>query len=224
VKCERKQHESERRIAALKEFLVRIEFAVFAGVIQGNVGVGSFIDGVNLAAGIRMGIDVDAGGTLIEFGEIQNLVDGLFALDGAGVIVVHIVGNAGREAARATRRVLIVDAKILDAQFANGHGHPAILSAMIVDAADLANFPADGHHFEEVALKDEIPSVVALGVKKIRLEGVDADLISLKIFFDFRKREIFAMDGGKAAHPFVDGHLRHGSLLASRQRCGKTKV
>ena len=179
--------------------------------MQGHVGVSASVHGINFATGIRMRVDVDAGGALVEFGEIEDLMDGLFPLDGAGMVVVHVVGTARTEIASALSAVLIFDAEILDAEFADGDGHPAILSAMIMDAADLADFPADGHDFEEIAFEDEISRVMALGVEEVGLERVYAELILLEIFFDFRESEVLAMNCGKAFHPFVDGHLRHGA-------------
>jgi hypothetical protein len=198
---------------SLEEFLVGTEFAVFAGVMQGHVRVSSFVGGIDFTSGIGMGIDVDAGGALVEFLKIEDLVDGLFALDCSGMVGVHIVGNAGTDAASAVRAIFAFDAEILDAQFTDGNGHPAVLSTMIVDAADLADFPADGEHFEKIALENQIPGVVALGVKKIWVESADGDVILLEVAFDLGNGEIFAMDFGKAVHPLVDGHLRHGNLL-----------
>src|SRR5215469_2219926 len=207
----RERTRTDRKISSrwLEKFLVRRKFAVFAGVMQGHVGVRSSVHGINFATGIGMRVDVDAGGALVEFGEVEDLMDGFFALDGAGVVVVHVVGAAGTEIAGALSAVLIFDAEILNAEFTDGNGHPAVLSTMIVDAADLADFPPDGHDFEEIALEDEISRVVALGVEEIGLKRVEAQLVLLEILFDFRESEILAMNCGKAFHPFVDGHLRH---------------
>src|SRR5215469_2544737 len=193
--------------------------------MQGHVGVRSSVHGINFATGIGMRVDVDAGGALVEFGEVEDLMDGFFALDGAGVVVVHVVRTAGTEIAGALSAVLIFDAKILDAEFADGDGHPAILSAMIVDAADLADFPADGHDFEKIAFEDEISRVVAPGVEEVGLKRVDAELILLEIFFDFRESEVLTMNCGKAFHPLVDGHLRHTSLLRTAENApNKSKL
>ncbi len=169
-----------------------------------------------------MGVDVKAGGALVEFGKIENLMNGLFALDGAGMVVVHVVGDARRNVAGAAGVVLIFNAEILDAQFADGHGHPAILSAMIVNAAELADFPANRDDFEEAAFEDEIPRVMAFGVEEVGLQGFDADLVLLEVFFDFRKSEIFAMNGGKAVDPFIDCELRHGASF-ERKICVERK-
>jgi len=49
--------------------------------------------------------------------------------------------------------VAVFDAEILHFEPADGRGHPAILIAMIVDAAELADLPTDGHTFEQIILK-----------------------------------------------------------------------
>jgi hypothetical protein len=189
----------------LKELLVRIEFAVFAGVVQGHVGICSFIERIDFAVRIGMGVDMNAGGALIELRKIENLMNGLFALHGSGMSVVHVIKNAGSETAGAAVAIFFLHAEILDAQFANGHSHPAILSAMIVNAASLAHFPANGHDFEEIALENEVPRVMAIGVKKVGLQSGGANLMLLKVAFDIFESELFAMDGGKAANPVIDG-------------------
>jgi hypothetical protein len=55
-------------VPLLQKLLVGVEFAVFAGVVEGNVAVGAFFFGVDFAAVEGLGIDVDADGSLIEFG------------------------------------------------------------------------------------------------------------------------------------------------------------
>ena len=65
---------------------------------------------------------------------------------------------------------VLLDAEILHAQLADRHGHPAILIAVIVDAAHLTRFPADGDDFEEIAFVNQIPCVVTPGIEEIRLE------------------------------------------------------
>src|SRR5580658_1831177 len=65
------------------------------------------------------------------------------------------------------RLVALVDAKILYAQTPDRGNHPAILVAMIVNAAHLADIPADCHHFKKIAFVNQVSRVMALGVKKI---------------------------------------------------------
>ena len=76
----------------LKEFLVRIEFAVFAGVVQGDVRISSAVERIDFATLIGIRVDVNAGGALVEFREIEDLMDRLFALNGSRMIVIHDVG------------------------------------------------------------------------------------------------------------------------------------
>jgi len=62
-----------------------------------------------------------------------------------GMRRVHFVDFRGSDFAGAAACVFFIDAKILDFQAADGRGHPAVLITMIVYAAVLADFPADGH-------------------------------------------------------------------------------
>ena len=111
---------------------------------------------------------MNAGGTLVEFFKILHLMDRLFWLDDARMRGIHLVGIGGNELAGAVRSIACIHMKILNAETANGSRHPAILVAMIVDAAELADFPADGEHFEKLALENQIPGVMALRVEEIR--------------------------------------------------------
>jgi len=61
----------------LQKFLVGVELAVFAGVVKGDVAVSAAFALIDFAAVKGLGIDVDAYGALIEFGQVQNLMDGL---------------------------------------------------------------------------------------------------------------------------------------------------
>jgi hypothetical protein len=131
-----------------------VEDAVFAGVVEGDVGVGVAVAVVDFAGVERFGVNVDTDGALIEFGEIENLVDGFERIDVGGMRGVHVVDVGGIEMTGAEVGVFVGDMKILDAEFADGSGHPTVLIAMIVDAAGLANLPADGHTFEDVILEN----------------------------------------------------------------------
>lgn len=53
-----------------------MEAAVFAGVVERNVAVGSLFELIDFAGVERLRIDVDADSALIVFGEIENLVNG----------------------------------------------------------------------------------------------------------------------------------------------------
>ncbi len=54
-----------------------MKLAEFAGVVEGDVAVGAAFALINFAAVEGLGIDVDAHGALIEFGQVQNLMDRL---------------------------------------------------------------------------------------------------------------------------------------------------
>ena len=157
---------------------------------------------------------MNAGGALVELRKIEHLMDRLFALNGPGMVVIHDVGRAGREAAGAGGGILAVDAEILDAELADGDGHPAILSAMIVNAAGLADFPADGHDFEEFAFVDQITGVMAFGVEEVGFERFAANGMPLQILLDVFEGELLAMNFGEVLNPSVDVQWRHGALKA----------
>jgi len=176
-----------------------VELAEFGGVVEGNVAVGAFFELVDFAGVERLGVDVNADGALIVFGKIEDLVDGFEGIDVDGIRGIHFIDVGGDEFAGAGvigGGVAVFDAEILDLEAADGGGHPAILVAMIVDAGELADFPADGHTFEEIVLEDEIACVTALGEKRIFFEGVGADVILDDEVLHVREREIFGGDGG----------------------------
>src|SRR5713101_1254619 len=81
--------------AALQKLLGGIEFAVFAGVVERDVGVGALLAEIDLARIEGLGINVDADGTPVEFEEIENLVDGLAGIDIGGMGCVHFVNVSG---------------------------------------------------------------------------------------------------------------------------------
>jgi hypothetical protein len=76
----KEENEKQRAVIlgrmTLQQFFVGVEFAVFAGVVEGDIAVGAFFFRVDFAAVEGFGVDVDAYGALIKFGEIQDLVHG----------------------------------------------------------------------------------------------------------------------------------------------------
>jgi hypothetical protein len=80
--------------------------------------------------------------------------------------------------------------KILNAQPPDRRHHPAILVAMVVDAAHVADVPADGHDFEELAFVDQVPRVMALGVKKIRSQRLRTNRSRLRELQNTRNGEL----------------------------------
>jgi len=88
---------------------------------------------------------------------------------------------------------------------------------MIVDAGELADFPADGHTFEEIVFENEIAGVAALGEEKIFFEGVGADVILDDEILDVLERKIFGGDGGEIFDPVGDGKLGGGEIVGHRK-------
>jgi len=113
--------------------------------------------------------------------------------------------------------VAIFDAEILDLEAADGGGHPAILIAMIVDAGELADFPADGHTFEKIVFENEVAGVAALGEKNIFFERVGADVILDDEVLDIFEGEIPGGDGGEIFDPVGDGELSGGEIVGHRK-------
>ena len=203
-----------------EKFFVGMELAVFGGVVEGNIAVGAFFELIDFAGIERLGVDVDADGALIVFGEIENLMDGFEGIDVDGIGGVHFVDVGRGEPTRAGvvgDGVTIFDAEILDFQAADGGGHPAVLIAMIVDAGELADFPADGHTFEEIVFENEIARVAALGEKNIFFERVGADVILDDEGLDIFEGEFPGGDGGEILDPVGDGELGGGEIVGHRE-------
>jgi hypothetical protein len=199
--------------ARLQELFVWVEFAVFAGVVEGNVAVSATLALIDFATVEGLGIDVDADGALIEFGQVQDLVNGLEGIYVNGMGSVHFVDFRGNDFAGAAGGVFFIDAEILNFQTADGSGHPAVLIAMIVDAAVLADFPADGHALEEVVFENEIARVIAFGEKEIFFEGLGTNRVANDVVLDILEREIALGDSGKALDPVGDSELLDGELF-----------
>ena len=162
----------------LQELFVGMELAVFTGVVERDVGVGAFIAVIDFAHVEGLGVNVDADGTLVVFGEIQDLVDGFERIDVGRVRRVHLINVSCDEIACSavlSIGMAILDTKVLHFQAADRSGHPTILVAMIVDAAELADFPADGHTFEHVVLENKVAGVTAFGKEEIFLERFGTD-------------------------------------------------
>jgi hypothetical protein len=190
-----------------------VELAVFAGVVKGDVAVGAAFALVDFAGVERLGIDVDADGAPIKFRQIQDLVDRLERVDVDGVRAVHLVDFRGNDFASAAGGVFFFDAKILDFQAADRGGHPAILIAMIVDAAVLADFPADGHTLEEVVFENKVARVIALGEEEIFFERLGADGVMDDVVLNILESEFALGDCSEAFDPVGDGELLDGKLF-----------
>jgi len=88
---------------------------------------------------------------------------------------------------------------------------------MIVDAGELADFPADGHTFEKIVFENEIARVAALGEEKVFFERVGADVILDDEILDVFERKVFGGDGGEILDPVGDGELRGGEIVGHRK-------
>src|SRR5205807_6794809 len=131
-----------------------VQLAVFAGVAERNVGISALSAEIDFASIKGLRINVDADGTLAELSQVHDFVDRLDGIHVGGMRGVEIVSISRDDFTSAVGGVAAVNTIVLDAQPADGRGHPAILVAMIVDAAVLADFPADGHTFKEIILEN----------------------------------------------------------------------
>jgi hypothetical protein len=181
--------------------------------VERDVGIGALLAEIDFAGVKRLGINVDADGTLVEFREIKNLVDRFERINVGGMGGVHFVDIRGDDAAGAVGGVALFDAEILDFQPANGSHHPTVLVAMIVDAAELADFPTDGHAFEDFVFEYEIAGVVAFGEEEIFIEGLRTDKMAKDIVLNICECEFAIGDTGETLNPIDDRELFGGNLL-----------
>src|ERR1700694_865655 len=148
-------------------------------------------------------------------------MDGFERIDIGRMRGVHFVDVRGNDATGAAGGVAFGNAKSLDLQTADGRGHPAVLIAMIVNTAGLADLPADGHALEDFVLEDEIAGVVALRkiaifVERLRAHGVTDDVV-----LDVLQREFTLGDAGETFHPIRDDELFGRDVLCHRAPPGR---
>ena len=122
-----------------------------------------------------------------------------------GMGSVHFVDFRGNNFAGAAARVFFIDTKILDFQATDGSGHPAVLIAMIVDAAVLADFPADGHALEEIIFENEIASVIPFREEEIFAECLGLDGVLDDVVLHVFEREVALGNRREAFDPVGDG-------------------
>jgi hypothetical protein len=103
--------------------------------------------------------------------------------------------------------VAFLDAKILYAQPADGRGHPAILVTMIVNAAALADLPANGHALEDAVLENQVARVVSLGEEKILFQRLRTRRMVQNIILHGFEREVAFANGRQASNPVIDDQL-----------------
>jgi hypothetical protein len=149
-----------------------LRFAVFSGEVERNFSAGALLGGVDDASVERTGIHVNADGALVEFSRIENAMHGLERIDGAGMRDVHLDDFGGLDGAFAAGNILMDNVEILHQQTAGGDGHPAILVAVVVDGAGLADLPTDGHQFVKRSFVDEVAGVVLAIPDEIGSEGI----------------------------------------------------
>ena len=126
---------------------------------------------------------------------------------------VHFIDFCGNDFAGAAGCVFLFDAEILDFQAADGSGHPAVLVAMIVNAAVLADFPTDGHALEDRVFENEIASIVASREEEVFFQGFGTDGMVEDVVLDGFESEVALRKGGEALDPVGDGKLLDGELF-----------
>src|SRR6266404_2795145 len=187
---EESKRKSRAKARRLQDFFGGIELAVFAGVEERHVGVRALVAQIDFATVERLRVNVNADGALVEFREIDYFVNGLDGIHIRRMRGVEIVGIRRNDFASAVRNVALIDAIVLHAEAADGRGHPAALVAMIVDAAVLADFPADGHALEEIVLENQIARVAALRKITIGVERFGADGVANNVVLDVFQCEV----------------------------------
>jgi hypothetical protein len=88
---------------------------------------------------------------------------------------------------------------------------------MIVDAAKLADLPADGHTLEKIVFEDKVAGVTAFGEIEIFFERFGADVILDDVILDVFEREIFGGDCGQIFDPVGDGELGGGEVVGHEE-------
>jgi hypothetical protein len=78
---------------------------------------------------------------------------------------------------------------------------------MIVDAAELADFPADSHAFEHVVLENQVAGVAPFGEEKIFFERFGADGVVENEVLNIFEGEVAVRDGREVLDPVGDGEL-----------------
>jgi hypothetical protein len=94
---------------------------------------------------------------------------------------------------------------VLDAQTADRRGHPAILIAMIVNAAALANLPTNGHALKQSIFENQVARVISLGEIAILVQSFRAHVVTDDVVLDIFESEVALGNGGDALHPIGDG-------------------
>src|ERR1700730_3227722 len=104
------------------------------------------------------------------------------------------------------------EGEILPPQAPDGHGHPAILVAVIVYAAVLTDFPAHRHAFKYVVFENQVAGITAFGKVTIFVERFRTHSVMDNVILDGFQREIMLRNGGETFYPLfnAEGFSRHG--------------
>ena len=140
----------------------------------------------NLAAGALLGrvddttiegprIDVEADGPIVELARVEYAMHGVGGIDGAGIGRVHLFDIFRLEIADAGGQILMDGVKIFNLQAAYGDGHPAVLVAVVMHGAGLADLPADGEQLIDRSFIDQVAGVVLAIPGEIGSEGFGMD-------------------------------------------------
>ena len=124
-----------------------------------------------------------------------QIVGGNFAVAGCGIELLHSV--------------------VVNLQPADRSRHPAVLIAMVMDAAGLADFPAQRHALEQCILEDQVAGVASLRIENVlfqtgRLHGMLDDII-----LDGLQSKILFRNGGEARDPVGDDDLSSSNVEVS---------
>ena len=128
--------------------------------MQLNFATGAVLGRIDHATIERAGVNVEADGALVEFAGIEDAMDGLERINGAGMRGIHLDGVSGFDRAFAEGKVLINHMKVFDQQTPERDSHPTVLVAMVVHGTGLADLPADGEQFIERSFVDQVAGVV----------------------------------------------------------------
>jgi hypothetical protein len=82
-----------------------------------------------------------------------------------------------------------------------------------VDAAVLADFPADGHALEELVFENQITCVIPFGKENILVERLRAHGVANDIVLYIFESEVALGNGSEALDPIRDGERLDGELI-----------
>src|SRR5713101_7096521 len=105
--------------------------------------------------------------------------------------------------------VALLHTKILHPQPPDRRGHPAVLAAMIMNAAELPDLPANGHALKYVVFENQVACVIAAREKEILVQGFRTNGVLHYVVLDGFQAELALRYVGEVLHP-----IRVSQLLA----------